>query len=302
MSSKITAIKFDRSSAGSYDNHAQVQRIMADRLVNLLKEKEKEGYKVGPNILEIGCGTGALTQLIIKDWPSTSITALDIAPAMIKVAEQRILSVLGTEDANSIISTNSSTSTNNTNSSQKGRFRFIHADVEKWAAEASASTFDIIVSNACFQWLSHPEQTLAHLRRMLRTGGMLIFTTFGPKTFYELHQAFNEVYQAYGVEPQRHGLSFQPVAEWEHFLKKAGFSMTEYEHWVQQEKYASARDFLLSVKAMGASTSEAVPTKGLSSRQLFANMYKEYEAKFSLEEGGVNATYDLLLFHACASN
>lgn len=282
MSSRISNIRrqFNRS-ANSYDAHAQVQRIMSDRLAGSFIGWKNKGNVAGLNILEIGCGTGALTEILINEWPSASITALDIAPAMIKLAEQRVLSA----EANIIGKITSD------------RLHLLHADVEMWAPEAPTASFDLIVSNACFQWLSNPRQTIGQLRRMLRPGGMLIFTTFGPDTFYEMHKAFNEVYRASGLEPQRHGLTFRSTDQWTNLMKESGFTNIQYERSIQTEKYASARDFLHSVKAMGASTSEAVTMGGLSSRRLFTNMYKEYEGKFSVQ-GGVAASYDLLLIQA----
>lgn len=288
MSSKNSSIQRQfNSHASSYDAQAHVQRTMAERLTKSLIEWKNKGYTDEPNILEIGCGTGALTEIIVREWPNASITALDIAPAMIKVAEQRVLSTVPNH-----LSTRSST---------LDRLSFLHADVEMWAADAGTASFDIIVSNACFQWLSSPEETLGHLRRMLRPEGLLIFTTFGPDTFCELHQAFNAVYRASGMEPQRHGLSFQSISQWSHLLEKTGFPNIQYECSIQTEKYPTARDFLLTVKAMGASTSEAPMISGLSSRRLFANMYKEYEDKFSIQEG-VAATYDLLFIQASFLN
>ncbi|NQX60592.1 malonyl-ACP O-methyltransferase BioC [Paenibacillus qinlingensis] len=285
MSSRISNIRrqFNRS-ANSYDAHAHVQRIMSDRLADSFIRWENKGNVAGLNILEIGCGTGTLTEFLVNRWPGASITALDIAPEMIKLAEQRVFSA----EANLIGEITSD------------RLRFLHADVEMWAPDAPMASFDLIVSNACFQWLSNPRQTLAHVRRLLRPGGMLIFTTFGPDTFYEMHKAFNEVYRASGLEPQRHGLSFLSTNEWYNLLKESGFSSIHSECSIQREKYASVREFLLSVKAMGASTSEAASIRGLSLRRLFSNMYKEYEDKFSLQ-GGVVATYDLLLLQASAS-
>jgi malonyl-CoA O-methyltransferase len=285
MSSRISNIRrqFNRS-ANSYDAHAQVQRIMSDRLADSFIRWENKGNVAGLSILEIGCGTGTLTEVLVNQWPSASITALDIAPEMIKLAEQRVFSA----EANLIGEFTSD------------RLRFLHADVEMWAQDAPMASFDLIVSNACFQWLSNPRQTLGHLLRLLRPGGLLKFTTFGPDTFCEMHKAFNEVYRASGLEPQRHGLSFLSTNEWYNLLKESEFSSIHYERSIQTEKYASARDLLLSVKAMGASTSEAASMRGLSSRRLFSNMYKEYEDKFSLQ-GGVVATYDLLLFQASAS-
>jgi malonyl-CoA O-methyltransferase len=273
MNSRITGIRrqFNRSAEGSYDIHADVQRLMADRLAKSILGWKSKSHADELNILEIGCGTGNLTEILVNQWPAASITALDIAPAMITVAEQRI----------------------NSNSNT----RFLHADVEAWASEAPTDSFDLIVSNACFQWLSHPWQTLKHMQRILRTGGLLVFTTFGPDTFRELHQAFDGVYRSNGMEPQRHGLSFLSTAQWNNVLREAGFSNIQCKQDIQKETYISPRDFLLSVKAMGASTSEATTISGLSSRRLFTDMYKEYEDKHSIQ-GGVVATYELLFIEA----
>ncbi|KRF21467.1 malonyl-ACP O-methyltransferase BioC [Paenibacillus sp. Soil787] len=285
MSRRITDIErqFNRSSAGSYDIHANVQRIMAEQLAKSLIAWKVEETS---SILEIGCGTGTLTEILVNECSKASITALDIAPGMIKVAEQRIRSGAASHPA--------------INHGQSDRLSFIHADVERWSADAQEASFDLIVSSACFQWLKNPKQTLRHLRQMLRPGGLLVFTTFGPRTFYELHQSFHDVYRIIDMEPQRHGLSFQSAAQWKNSLMEAGFSSIQKDRLIQKETYASVRDFLLSVKAMGASTSEAAAAPGLSSRRLFAGMYKAYEEKFSMQ-GGIAATYDLLLIQARVS-
>lgn len=287
MISRINDIRrqFNRS-ANSYDAHAHVQRRMSDHLAKAFIGWKNKRNMAEPKILEIGCGTGTLTEILVHEWPSASITALDIAPAMIKLAEQRVLSNEANRDG---ILKNTSE-----------RISFIQADVEVWGEDAQESSYDLIVSNACFQWLSNSRQTFGHLRRMLRPGGLLIFTTFGPATFCEMHYAFNEAYRASAVEPQRHGLWFLSTNEWSSLLIQSGFSSIQSESFIQTEKYASARDFLHSVKAMGASTSEANTKRGLSSRRLFANMYKEYEEKFSMQ-GGVAASYELLLIQALAN-
>ena len=283
MNRRLDAIQrqFNRSAAGSYDNHAAVQRMMAERLSQSIDGWLSEGHLLWRDILEIGCGTGALTEILVNKWPDSTITALDIAPMMIKAAQHRILS----DPAYRL---------------DCCPVRFLQEDIELWAAAAPAASFDLIVSNACFQWLRDPQQTARQLRRLLRPGGLLVFTTFGPDTFCELHQAFDEVYRSSGMDSQRHGLSFQTINQWQSILEEAGFSTIRTERAVQTETYASARDFLLAVKAMGASTSEAHTSKGLSPRRLFASMYKEYEEKFSVP-GGVAATFELLLIHASAS-
>jgi malonyl-CoA O-methyltransferase len=269
--------QFNRSAI-SYDTHAHVQRSMANQLARSLAGWKNKGLPSEPSILEIGCGTGALTQIVVNAWPSAKITAIDIAPEMIELASKRFRSAQHPGSRNR----------------PADRLRFLQADIETWAATAPESSVDIIVSNACFQWLSSPQETLSQLRRMLRPGGLLLFTTFGPDTFREMHEAFNEVYRANGLEPQRHGLSFASPVQWEIMLQESGYSSFNCERSIHKEKYASAKDFLYSVKGMGASTSEAVTVSGYSLRRLFTDMYQEYDNKFSMQ-GGVAATYDLLL-------
>jgi malonyl-CoA O-methyltransferase len=286
MNTRTSAIRrqFNRSSKGLYDQHAHVQRSMADRLALSLRDVHADEF----NILEIGCGTGALTEILLNTWSSSvSITALDIAPEMIKEAEQRVRS----RGWNEVDSLNGLSS----------RLCFHVGDVESWVDDAASASFDLIVSNACFQWLNHPRKTLGHLRRIIRPGGRLMFTTFGPNTFQELHKSFQEVYRASGLEPQRHGLTFQSRAQWKDWLIEAGFSRIQDEHSIHKEMYASVREFLYSVKAMGASTSEAIAWHGLSTRRLFAKMYEEYEEKFGIQ-GGVIASYELLMFGAAVDD
>ncbi|MFF2484666.1 malonyl-ACP O-methyltransferase BioC [Paenibacillus sp. NPDC058071] len=281
MISRKTVIRrqFNRSAAGSYDTHANVQRDMAKKLMQSLKPWTSGKNRNEINILEIGCGTGTLTEMLLNEWPNASITAIDIAPAMIKAAEERIR-----------LNSQNNVSNNNERSS---RVQFLHADIEMWAANAPIGSFDLIVSNACFQWLSDPQQTLEYLNRLLCPGGLLTFTTFGPETFRELHLSFQEVYLAAGMEYQRHGLSFQTAEQWRDFLTKSKFHSIQYEQYCRSEEYASAREFLLAVKAQGASTSEAA-SNSPALRRLFADMFKVYEDKFSTL-GGVYATYDVLL-------
>lgn len=266
--------RFDRSAgSGSYDALASVQRFMVEKLVESIAGWTNENSAKPIRILEIGCGTGALTERLVQMRAGAHLTAIDLSSEMIQAAKRR-LTANASCDA-----------------------RFLHADVEQWAALAEPGSYDLVVSSACFQWLRHPGQTMASLRRLLRPNGLLAFTTFGTRTFYELHESFDDAYLSSGKEPQRHGLSFQSLADWRRLLQEAGFVGIREERVIRTEKYRSVSDFLHSVKALGASASEAASSRGLGSRSLFAGMYRAYNEKFGMD-GGVAATYDLLLLHA----
>ncbi|MCP1305653.1 malonyl-ACP O-methyltransferase BioC [Paenibacillus tyrfis] len=272
--------RFDRSAKASYDAHACVQRVMADKLGRSLARWKQGARATRPHLLEIGCGTGLLTEMLQRDWPDAVITALDIAPAMLEAAERRIRSKAPSAAANQRLPVN---------------FRL--ADAEAWAAQAEPMSFDLIVSNACFQWLASPQETLRHLRRLLRPGGLLAFTTFGPETLRELHESFAAVYRSRGLEPQRHGLTFLSAGEWRTLLQHAGFAEVRAESAIRTEGYASVSEFLHSVKATGASASSADSSRALGWRSLFEGMFREYEERFPAPEG-ITATYQLLLLQA----
>jgi malonyl-CoA O-methyltransferase len=290
MNSRLDIIRrqFNRSAAGAYDTHANVQRTMAESLAELVTRHPAMRDKSNVDILEIGCGTGALTAKLQAAWHGGNITALDAAPAMLDAAKRRIDEISNAQAAHA-----------SPHIPAVPNIGFVLADAEAWCQEAAPASFDLIVSSACFQWLARPGETLRQLKRLLRPGGILAFTTFGPQTFRELHSAFEEVYLARGLTPLHHGLSLRSPEEWLALLGEAGFGEVRYERTARTERYPTVRDFLHSVKAVGASASDASLSPGLGHRRLFAEMFQSYESRFSCP-GGILATYDLLMLDATA--
>ena len=134
----------------NYEENAVVQMIMAEKLVNLLPKKE---YK---NILEIGCGTGFLTKLINKNIKFDSYTTIDIVG----------------ECKDYIYSINPD-------------IKFIKGDIEKTKL---TKKYDLIISNAVFQWISDFEEFIQRLHKNLDTNGILAFATFGKENFKEVKE------------------------------------------------------------------------------------------------------------------
>jgi malonyl-CoA O-methyltransferase len=145
------ASRFNRS-AGTYDDHCRVQRLMADRLMATLEDFAAPG-----RILELGCGTGYLTGMLASRFPTSKIVALDFAARMVELAQNRVRGSL--------------------------------VDLKVADAETAVfepGSFDLIVSNATIQWFDTPAETLARLAAALRPGGRMLHSTFGPGTFAEL--------------------------------------------------------------------------------------------------------------------
>ena len=132
-----------------YDKNAKIQKLMAEKLINLCSRKK---YK---NILEIGCGTGFLTERISKNLEFENYTAIDIV-----------------EDCETYIK------------KINPNINFKVADAEKIHSELTPQ--DLVISNATLQWLSDFEGTVKSLLNIIKPEGELIFTTFGKENFREI--------------------------------------------------------------------------------------------------------------------
>ena len=136
-------------AAETYDQYANVQNLAAERLLGLVASAN--------DVLEIGCGTGNYTKLLVEKLPQAKISAFDISEDMIKVAKTKL----------------------------NGAVNLFVADGENARFEQK---FDLITSNACLQWFDSLESTLNKYKTVLKSNGMISFSLFGPKTYQELGQ------------------------------------------------------------------------------------------------------------------
>jgi len=239
-------------NAMTYDQYAVVQKEMARELL----VKIKNTGKCFRNILEIGCGTGFLTELLAKEYPLAQITATDIAPDMIVVARKKLANF--------------------------SNIHFSLADGENLTANnvSLEPSFDLIVSNAVFQWFIDCSAAFTKYHDYLEPGGYLIFTTLGAGTFRELYISLEE--------------KKQPFIENKHLQKvmaDAGFQTSGLEEVTKMEYFNSSRHFLRALKRIGANNhlTEELAVKGSN----IFSLVKSYDAKF-LGKRGVPATYQCL--------
>jgi len=109
----------------------------------------------GDRVLDIGCGTGALTLRALAR--GALVTAMDINPAMMDTAREKVESYL--EDTGKT----------------GGNVTFLEMGVAEMDSMQSES-FDAVMSGLCFSELTNDElaYTLGHIHRILRDGGMLL--------------------------------------------------------------------------------------------------------------------------------
>ena len=138
--------------ASNYDEYSAVQRRVGGKLIG---HCDRNDFK---RILEIGCGTGNYTQLLSNRFGSASIKAVDISEAMIATADKKL---------------------------SDGRVELVTADAENMRV---GDSFDLVTSNACFQWFEDIDAALEKYSGVLVSGGVILFSVFGPSTFRELRE------------------------------------------------------------------------------------------------------------------
>lgn len=102
-----------------------------------------EGIPV-PSVLDVGCGTGVLSERLLGAFPSCRLTGVDLSPAMVERARARLA----------------------------GRAEVREADAEHLPFHDGA--FDLVVCNDSFHHYPDPDRAAFQMWRVLRKGGALV--------------------------------------------------------------------------------------------------------------------------------
>jgi len=198
--------------ARSYDQYCSIQNACAFKLNDKIGEKEYS------NILEIGCGTGNYTNLLINRFPTTKIKALDISQEMIEVAETKL---------------------------ERTQLEFIVADAELMNFDEQ---FDFISSNATFQWFQNLGQTLTKCYELLDKNGVILFSMFGPLTFNELNASIRELFSQ---DISISSCSFISKIKIKQILENIFGKNTIIEEEIIKEEHESLLELLTKIKYTG---------------------------------------------------
>jgi malonyl-CoA O-methyltransferase len=247
--------------AGTYDHYAGLQEAMGARLLELAGlPAETDG-----RMLDIGMGTGNLTAQLMAAYPSAQVHGCDIAINMIAHARGKLAQAL-------LLCT--------------------VADAEQ--LPYAGSVFNLVASNFSYQWLDQWRDALDEVMRVLRPGGLFIFSAFGGNTFCELRQAFSRASRETG-----YGLGEAlalPISE-ERMrcdMSAAGFSHVSGITYSVTAVYASVNELVRAIKGMGARNASTHRNRSTGVRRVWRRMIELYEQEFGTPEG-VPATFEIIM-------
>ncbi|MBF0621761.1 MAG: methyltransferase [Magnetococcales bacterium] len=150
------------SGANAYAQYAWLQRRVADHLAQHIRQQRTASAQ---QVLEIGCGTGFLTEHLIADNPHADFLITDISTQMV----QRCRTAM-----DQINSPNSQT---------------IHYATMDGQHPSIDTTYELIASSLAFQWFDDLDASIALLSTQLEPGSMIAFSTLGAETFHQWRSA-----------------------------------------------------------------------------------------------------------------
>lgn len=194
----------------TYDQNAKIQQRVSWKLIKKLAKYSEISSK---NVLEIGCCTGTLTELMLSSCDVEKLYLNDLVPSFYDDVKRRLAGVEQVE----IIP--------------------MFGDVEELSLP---DDLDLIISSATFQWLANLEGLFKKLAGALNNNGYLAFSIFGPGTLCEFRELTNV------------GLNYSSVGTLLDMMDKY-FHIEEEETVKDQLFFSSPRDILRHLQATGVS-------------------------------------------------
>ncbi|MDP3125400.1 MAG: malonyl-ACP O-methyltransferase BioC [Thiobacillus sp.] len=267
---------FDHAAA-SYDAHAVLQREVCDRLLERLDFMTLQPERV----LDVGCGTGYGLAHLRARYAEAELCALDLAPAMLKVAHARLPQANWMQRALGFLPSCAPPLTHS-----------VCADMER--LPLAANSVNLLWSSLAMQWACDLDATLKGFHRVLAPGGLLIFATFGPDTLKELRAAFA------AVDDAPHVNRFVDLHDIGDMLVHAGFASPVMEMEMLTLTYADLKTLMRDLKGIGAHNAATSRRRGLLGKSAWAKLEQAYDALRL--EGRLPATYEVIYGHAWAGD
>lgn len=245
------------SKADSYESCAVLQQEVCNRMLERLHLVTLQPEVV----LDCGSGTGWGVQGLMKHYKKSRVIALDLSLSMLH------------------------------KSAAKGSWlrkpSLVCADAE--CIPLADESVDLVFSNLMLQWCD-AEKVFNEFKRILKPGGLLMFSTFGPDTLKELKASWA------GVDDDVHVNDFADMHDLGDALMQQGLAEPVMDMDRVTLTYNDAASVMRDLKAIGANTAVHKKNRGLVTPGKFRKVIDAYEAFRTA--GIIPATFEVVFGHA----
>jgi len=241
-------------AAKTYDRYNSVQEDIFTELIAGMSEQSFD------HIVDLGCGSGRLTQLLYDTFKPTSLVGIDQSQAMIAEA-------------------------NRSNTIQA--LSFLQDDVVNVCLDP---TVDLVFSNACFQWVSELNSLFASFQQPHSTHQRFVcFSVFLPGTFIELEQALSSIFNRPITLPSSRFNS----QNYYHLLLKRYFKRVKTTSFNLKKTFSSLKDLLQWIKHLGIRGEGSTPAIHWTPSTL-----RDVERLYLKQHHRISATFNIACFWA----
>lgn len=248
-------------AAPAYAALARLQAEIEDQLLERIFELPLHSER----ILDVGAGTCRASALLRRRFARAEVIALDLALPMLQVGSKR--------------------------AGWWRPFRRVCADAQ--ALPLADGSVDLVFSNLCLQWCEDLPGVFAEFRRVLRPGGWLLFSSFGPDTLIELRRSFA------AADSEPHINSFLDLHDLGDALLAAGFKDPMLDVERMRVAYPDVQTLMRELKGIGAGNADRERRRGLTGRGRMQRVFDHYEALRG-DDDSLPASYEVIFAQAIA--
>ena len=232
----------------SYDTSARLQRYSGKHLMPWLPNKNDL------TVLDLGSGTGFFTDLLSSHYQN--VIGLDISSKMLHHAKEV----------------------------RSAKIAWIEGDAH--SIPLQDNSIDFIYSNLVIQWCDPLDVAISEMMRVLKPGGLLIFTTLMSGTLNELKSSWKQ------VDNDQHVIDFKTEQDLDDLFNTDVSSVTDKKCQDIVLEYENVIHLARELKGLGANHLPKKKNRGLSGKDKWFKMTEHY--KDFLEPSGIYpATYRL---------
>ena len=245
---RVKIAKSFGSASKSYDVSSRLQRYTGKHLMSLLPNR------TDITIVDLGSGTGFFTDILASKYQQT--IGVDISNKMLTFAQEN----------------------------RSKEISWLEADA--YHLPLKDNSIDVIYSNLVIQWCDHLDIIVKEILRVLKPGGLFIFSTLLDGTLHELKSSWAQ------VDDEKHVIDFKTPEYMESVFDNGSCKLLEHKTKNLVLEYQNGMHLARELKGLGANHVAKEKGKGLAGKDKWNKMTSSYQ-DFQEPSGIYPATYSV---------